>query len=300
MNKTGIYFIKNIINGYVYIGCSIDIETRIKIHFNNLRNNKHINPLLQSDFNKYGGSAFIWRTLLYCSESELLIKERETQNKIKKSYATINQIIEFVPKPGSIEKFKSNIIKLENGCWTLPNSPTKSGYISIKYINGKSLNAHRVSYYIFKDQEIANQHICHTCDNKYCVNPDHLFKGSASENHKDRSLKGIGYKFNFKVAQKIRNIFRDYDVNSAHDFVKYLGISYTRTSIDNILNNKTFTDKDYQPVQRHKKLNEAIVRNIKIDHRDGMRLCELVNKYGFRADTLSLVVNNKNWKWVQI
>lgn len=34
--------------------------------------------------------------------------------------------------------------------------------------------------------------ICHRCDNPACVNPDHLFVGTAKDNAKDREAKGRG------------------------------------------------------------------------------------------------------------
>lgn len=51
----GIYKITNTVNGWVYIGSSLKIETRWVIHRGHLKDNKHHNKQLQEDINKCGG-----------------------------------------------------------------------------------------------------------------------------------------------------------------------------------------------------------------------------------------------------
>ena len=55
----GIYMIKNLISGKVYIGKSIDIKTRWRDHLRHLRKNTHHSKHLQNSFNKYGESVFV-------------------------------------------------------------------------------------------------------------------------------------------------------------------------------------------------------------------------------------------------
>jgi len=56
--NAGIYKITCTVNKRFYIGSSIEIKTRIRSHFNNLRINKHINKSLQNTYNKYGELSF--------------------------------------------------------------------------------------------------------------------------------------------------------------------------------------------------------------------------------------------------
>lgn len=63
------------------------------------------------------------------------------------------------------------------------------GYGRIK-INKKTTTAHRVSFMIFKGEIPENLCVCHACDNPKCVNPDHLFLGSHTENMRDMIKKG--------------------------------------------------------------------------------------------------------------
>jgi len=86
------------------------------------------------------------------------------------------------------EKF---VEKVEFGdadeCWLwtgakIPYGPT--GVISHK---GKLLNAHRVAYKLLSGQRLSTsrgQCVLHTCLNKLCCNPNHLFIGSLSDAHR--------------------------------------------------------------------------------------------------------------------
>ena len=72
---SGIYQIKNKINGKVYIGYSKHLSKRKGEHLAALRANKHYNKHLQSSFNQYGELAFEFSVLELCQERYL--KERE-------------------------------------------------------------------------------------------------------------------------------------------------------------------------------------------------------------------------------
>lgn len=73
----GIYQIKNIINDYLYIGKSEDINRRWKEHARQLNQNKHHNANLQLDWNKFGAENFEFKVVEECSGDELGFKELE-------------------------------------------------------------------------------------------------------------------------------------------------------------------------------------------------------------------------------
>lgn len=52
-------------------------------------------------------------------------------------------------------------------------------------IGTRKYYAHRLSYLISHHEIPENAHICHHCDNARCVNPDHLYAGSALTNVRD-------------------------------------------------------------------------------------------------------------------
>lgn len=72
----GIYKIENLINGKVYIGQSIDIEKRWRVHKTELNNNKRVGSHLQNAWNKYEEENFKFEVIEECLKEELNKKEK--------------------------------------------------------------------------------------------------------------------------------------------------------------------------------------------------------------------------------
>lgn len=86
----GIYHIKNIITGKVYIGSSVDIQSRIKTHRFSLKKNKHHSVKLQRSYNKYGKNNFLFEIIELCDKNDLEIKEKEWINYFNSYYNGYN------------------------------------------------------------------------------------------------------------------------------------------------------------------------------------------------------------------
>lgn len=89
---------------------------------------------------------------------------------------------------------KRLVIKTEtddNGCWIWQSATNGVyGVFSMKSLGFKTIYAHRASWVLFHGDIPEGMHVCHHCDTPLCVNPAHLFLGTAKDNIKDMFSKG--------------------------------------------------------------------------------------------------------------
>lgn len=99
----------------------------------------------------------------------------------------------------ALEKFLSKIKVDEiSGCWNFQPKARLSGYGALR-VGNKNKLAHRFSWELHNGKISNCLCVLHKCDNRECVNPEHLWLGTRTENAEDkvkksRQTKGINIK----------------------------------------------------------------------------------------------------------
>lgn len=110
----------------------------------------------------------------------------------------------------------------ETGCWIWQKLLDHKGYGTIqtyywaKYF--KVRMAHQLSYRVFNGEYDRNLFVCHTCDIRSCVNPEHLFTGTCGDNLRDMHRKGRNN--NLKGSAHPNSKLNEKDVREILDLVK--------------------------------------------------------------------------------
>lgn len=95
--------------------------------------------------------------------------------------------------PEQMKKYiESRTFQIPGGCWLWQGPLNDKGYGVLKWERPglpTLTRAHRIVYIVYHG-EPGSLHVCHRCDVRNCLNPDHLFLGTHSDNMADMVTKG--------------------------------------------------------------------------------------------------------------
>lgn len=91
------------------------------------------------------------------------------------------------------QKLEDSIFYSPDGCHYFTGSSNYFGYgqIVVKTTTGsrRTLRPHRLSFMIHKGEIPSGMDVLHSCDNRLCVNPDHLSAGTHHQNMSEMATK---------------------------------------------------------------------------------------------------------------
>jgi len=160
----------------------------------------------------------------------------------------------------AVERFWSKVKKTDR-CWLWTASTTR-GYGQFVN-NGIQGQAHRFSFRLHKGEIPEGKSVCHSCDVRNCVNPEHLWLGTATDNMRDAVKKG-------RIATGSRN-----------------GCSTHPERLKRGRENKKA------------KLTPEIVLTIRVRYsQGGVSLQRLADEHGVTKQSVWFIIHNKHWRHI--
>ena len=112
-------------------------------------------------------------------------------------------------KQGLKDRFSGKVLEMGSGCHEWQSTLHRDGYGKF-WMDGRQRAAHRVSFLLAHGSIDDGKMVLHKCDNRKCVNPDHLYIGDAKQNAKDkieRRNEWHSTKISFDSVKKVREMY---------------------------------------------------------------------------------------------
>ena len=92
--------------------------------------------------------------------------------------------------PTLAERLNAKTKKRNNGCWEWQGYLASGTGYGVMSVGNRPKGVHRVAYELNHGPIPKGMCVCHTCDNRKCIRPDHLFLGTKADNLEDMRAKG--------------------------------------------------------------------------------------------------------------
>lgn len=269
---SGIYQIKNLINGKLYIGSALYIKKRWSTHIKRLKENIHHSLYLQSSYNKYGIDNFEFSVIELCAPEIMIAKEQYYIDK----YKTASRVYGYnvCPKAGSClgsKHSESAIAKKKLKTKINSSKADKKVYVFAHNDHGKV----ELNKYDFADQFGINRN---SLNNLVAGRVKRLQSGWCLDFVKQRDAP-----VNKKVEVSTDDIIKDYESGATLIFLAQKYGLHFKTIADRLSRNGIKTRGVYETniVRRNKIDKNSFIS----DYDSGVGVSKLADKYGVSGIT---------------
>ena len=199
-------------------------------------------------------------------------------------------------------RFWDKVDKKEgDGCWEWQAAIAKTGYGVIN-VGRKTTKAHRVSWELVNGSIPAGMMVCHKCDNRICVRPDHLFLGDSLANNLDMTLKERHGRMRFTHSQveRIRALYDRHRDHLSHERIaKWFGVS--KATISHMMTGRNWRNADGEHQvgiwkrRYNTKLKAEQVKEMKARRKQGEKLASLGISFGLCESSVSKICRGKRY-----
>lgn len=316
MSNLGVYYIKNLKNGKLYIGCG-NVKRRFVEHKCRLRKGEHANSHLQRSWDKYGEDAFDFCQIKYTDRREML----ETEKFLIKNFETTDGEKGYnMTKGGEGEEVNDRVKKLMSEKHSGEGNPfyeRKHGQDTLELIS-KNSRGENNSTSKLQEQEVVDilKELAYTDKTMDKIGQDFgVSKHTVKDIKFNRSWSHVGNEIRvdikFNRHQDRDTIVRIKELLSNTEkpqkqIAKEVGVKPNLVAQINNKNSYANVRPDLElrtsPVENgNSKLNEELVRKMRLDLRDGdLTYEELADKYEVSVSTVCRISRRESWKNVTI